>query len=264
MPHSSYRACCALLCAGLFFAPWSRAEVIGADVDYTHDGEALRGYAAYDGASTEARPGVLIVHNWMGVGEDTKRRAHMIAELGYVAFCADIFGAVNRPANTAEAAAISGAYKEDRSTLRARIEAALEQLRQHPHVAPGRLAVMGYCFGGMSALEAARMGAELRGVISFHGSYGTPTPEDAKNIKAKVLVLHGYDDPFTDMEETHALMHELNGANVDWHMVIYGGAVHSFTDPGATGEMPGAKYDPDADRRSWEHMRQFLSEIFAE
>jgi dienelactone hydrolase len=251
-----------LACLGAM--PFAAAEIVGSDVDYTHAGDKMRGYAAYDDASDEARPGVLVVHNWMGVSEDTQRRAKMLAELGYTAFCADIYGVDHRPANTGEASEISGAYKEDRGRLRERIAAALEQLKQQPHVDPDRIAVIGYCFGGMSALEAARMGAEVKGVVSFHGSYSTPTPEEAKNITAKVLVLHGYDDPFTNMEETNALMQELNSAGVDWQLVVYGGAVHSFTDPGASGEMAGAKYDPAADRRSWEHMKQFMSEIFAE
>lgn len=256
------RLALALLCC-ILAAPFAHGEIVGAKVDYTHDGDAMRGFVAYDTDSTEERPGVLVVHNWMGVGEQTQRRAEMLAELGYVAFCADIYGIENRPSNTQEAAKIAGVYKDDRSKLRARLEAALEQLKQQPHVDTGRLAVIGYCFGGMSALEAARMGADLKGVVSFHGSYGNPNPEDTKNIKAKVLVCHGYDDPFTPMEEANALMKELNDAGVDWQMVIYGGAVHSFTNPTATGEMAGAQYDPDADKRSWHDMQQFFDEIFA-
>ena len=258
------RLACAAFIVTLLSGIGAHADVVGNDLDYTEGGDALRGYVAYDNAATEARPGVLVVHNWMGISEETQRRAQMLAGLGYVAFCADIYGVDHRPANTGEAAQLAGIYKEDRGKARARLEAALEQLKQQPHVDADRIAVIGYCFGGMCALEAARMGADLKGIVSFHGSYSTPTPEDAKNIKGKVLVCHGHEDPFTNMEEANALMKELNDAGVDWQMKIYGGAMHSFTDPTATGEMKGAQYNPSADRRSWQDMQQFFEEIFAE
>lgn len=253
-----------LLAAGLLAPGWALGEIQLEPVEYTHDGTELRGVLAHDAEITDRRPGVLVVHDWMGISDETRRRARMLAELGYVAFAADIYGAGSRPSNTEEAAAQSSKYKSDRALLRGRLAAALAVLAENERCDPGRIGVIGYCFGGMSALEVARMGADVAGVVSFHGNLDTPSPEDAEQIQCKVLVLHGADDPFVLPGQVAAFMDEMRSAEVDWQMVHYGNAVHSFTNPGAAGDpVAGAKYDAKADARSWVHMKAFFDEIFA-
>ncbi|MCL4691905.1 MAG: dienelactone hydrolase family protein, partial [Candidatus Hydrogenedentes bacterium] len=176
-------------------------------------------------------------------------------------FALDMYGKGVYAKDRDEAAKRSGALKDDRPKLRQRAIAGLDVLRDHERVDADRLAAIGYCFGGTTVLEIARSGEPIQGVVSFHGGLGTPTPEDAENIKAKVLALHGADDPFVPAEEVAAFMDEMRNANVDWQMIHYGGAVHSFTDPDAN--MPGmAEYHEPSAHRSWEAMRQFFTEIF--
>jgi dienelactone hydrolase len=187
----------------------------------------------------------------------------MLAQLGYVAFCADIYGKGVRPQNTAEAGAQAGKYKNDRQLLRARVNVGLDALRQQPLVDPKRLAAIGYCFGGTTVLELARSGADVAGVVSFHGGLDAPDPADGKNIKCKVLVCHGADDPFSSPQDIAAFENEMRKGGVDWQLIKYGGAVHSFTQPMAGNDnSKGAAYNEKADKRSWEAMKQFFAEIF--
>ena len=168
-----------------------------------------------------------------------------------------------RPTNPKDAGAEAGKYRADRALLRARAQAALATLRQQPNVAQDKVAAIGYCFGGGAALELARSGADVAGVVTFHGSLDTPTPQDAKNIKGKVLVLHGADDPNVPRAAVLALEDELTAAKVDWQVVLYSGVVHSFTQPMAGNDKSkGSAYDPEADRRSWQAMKDFFTELF--
>jgi len=232
-------------------------------VEYKQGDVVLQGYIAYDEAVTGKRPGVLVIHDWMGVSDDTKMRAEMLAKLGYVALTADIYGKGVRPKNSQEASAEAGKFYQDRALLRARAKAGLDFLMSRPEVDPTRLAVMGYCFGGGASLELAMSGAPLKGVVTFHGSLTTPTPDDAKNIKGKVLVLHGADDPYVKQADVTAFMDEMRKAGVDWELVQYSGAVHAFTIRGAGSDnSKGAAYNPEADRRSWQAMKDFFEEIF--
>lgn len=232
-------------------------------VEYTHNGTNLEGYLAYDDSVKGKRPGVLMVHDWKGLREHYKDITERLAKLGYVAFAADIYGKGIRPETNEEAAAEAKKYKSDRTLMRERVRAALDVLKKRPNVDPDRIAATGYCFGGTVVLELARSGAPIQGVVTFHGGLGTPTPEDAKNIKAKVLVLHGADDPHVPPEETAAFMEEMRKGNVDWQMIYYGEAVHSFTHPGAgSDKSKGVAYNEKADKRSWEHMKLFFEEIF--
>jgi dienelactone hydrolase len=232
-------------------------------VEYKQGNTTLEGFTAYDDAIKGARPGVLVVHQWMGLTDYEKHRAEMLAQLGYVAFCADIYGKGVRPQNTAEAGAQAGKYKSDRRLLRARVNAGLDALRQQPLVDPKRVAAIGYCFGGTTVLELARSGADLNGVVSFHGGLDSPTPADGKNIKCKVLALAGADDPFQKPEDLAAFEKEMRDAKVDWQIDFYGGAVHAFTQPNAGNDnSKGAAYNERADKRSWEAMKQFFAEIF--
>ncbi len=247
----------------LLWAVNAQAEVRTEVIEYKHDSTLLEGYLAYDDAVKGKRPGVLIVHEWTGLGDYVKGRAEQLAKLGYVAFGVDIYGKGIRPKTREDAAAQASIYRKDRELMRARAGAGLRVLRGHELADPGRIAAIGYCFGGGVALELARSGAEIAGVVSFHGNLDTPNPSDAQNIKGKVLVLHGGDDPFVKAEQVAAFQEEMRKAGVDWQVVIYGGAVHSFTVPTAgTDPSRGAAYNERADRRSWEAMKLFLAEIF--
>jgi len=206
---------------------------------------------------------VLVVHEWWGLNDYAKRRAEELARLGYVAFALDMYGKGKATTDAKEAGRLSGMFKDNRPLGRARAAAGLDVLRSRPQVDPARLAAIGYCFGGTVVLELARSGADLKGAASFHGSLATPNPADAGNIKGKVLVLHGADDPFESSAEVATFQDEMRQANVDWQMNIYGGAVHSFTNPdsGRAG-IKGVAYNEAADRRSWQALRAFFDEIF--
>jgi dienelactone hydrolase len=232
-------------------------------VEYKQGDTALEGFLAYDDANTKPRPGVLLIHDWMGVSGYAESRAKQLAELGYVAFAADIYGKGVRPADAKEAAGLAGKYKGDRALYRERLKAGLAQLTSNKLVAPGEVAAIGYCFGGTGVLELARSGANVKGVVTFHGGLSTPTPGDAKNIKCPVLVLHGADDPFVKPDEVAAFRKEMADANVKYEFVAYPGAVHSFTRPDAGSDnSKGAAYNEAADKKSWAAMKKFFGEIF--
>ncbi|MFB3908167.1 MAG: dienelactone hydrolase family protein [Candidatus Eisenbacteria bacterium] len=232
-------------------------------VEYRQGDTALEGYLAYDDAKTGKRPGILVVHDWLGVGPYVKHRCEMLAQLGYAAFAPDIYGKGIRPKGPEDAAKVAGIYAGDRDLMRARAKAGLEKMESFDVVDPSRVAAIGYCFGGGVALELARSGADLDGVVTFHGTLDTPRPAKPGEIKAKVLVLHGADDPYVPLDQVHKLIDELKGANVDWEVNLYSHAVHSFTIPDAGNDpSKGAAYDEEADHRSWEAMRSFFGEIF--
>jgi dienelactone hydrolase len=232
-------------------------------VEYKQGDATLEGFVAYNDAIQGRRPGVLIVHQWMGLTDYEKKRAEMLADLGYVAFCADIYGKGVRPKNTQEAGAEAGKFKADRQLLRLRVNAGLAALRQQPLVDQKHVAAIGYCFGGTTVLELARSGADLGGVVCFHGGIDSPNPADGKNIRCKVLVCHGGDDRFSSPSDIAAFENEMRSAGVDWQFIKYGGAVHSFTQPNAGNDnSKGVAYNEKADKRSWEAMRQFFAEIF--
>jgi dienelactone hydrolase len=238
----------------------ARAEIRTETVAYKHGDTTLEGFLAYDASNKNKRPGVLIVHQWKGLTDYEKKRAEMLAKLGYVAFAVDIYGKGIRPADNQAAAAEAGKYKSDRTLLRARARAGLAELQKQGLVDSKRIAAIGYCFGGTTVIELARSGAEIAGVVSFHGALDSPTPEDGKKIKCKVLALHGADDPFVPAKDVAAFEDEMRQAKVDWQLVKYGGAVHSFTDWNA--KMEGAAYNEKADKRSWEAMKEFFGEMF--
>ena len=238
-------------------------ELIKKTVGYEEDGVKMEGYLVYDDVQKSSKPGVLVVHDWMGIGSFSKQKAEELAQLGYVAFAADIYGVKNWPKDAKEAGVISNELKENRKLLRARVQAALKVLQKEKEVQPNKIAAIGYCFGGTTVLELARSGADVVGVVSFHGGLSSPTPEDAKQIKGKVLVLHGADDPNVPAEEVAAFQKEMREAKVDWQMVSYGNAVHSFTNPEASkAGMKGMAYNKFADQRSWKAMKVFFKELF--
>ncbi|MCA9010158.1 MAG: dienelactone hydrolase family protein [Planctomycetaceae bacterium] len=243
----------------------ARAEIKTQIVEYQDGDVTLEGFVAWDSEKADkAAPGVLVVHQWMGLTDYEKGRCKQLAGLGYVAFALDIYGKGIRPSTMQDAAKQAGIYKQDRDLYRRRLKLGLEQLRGRHEVAKDQIAAIGYCFGGTGVLELARSGAKISGVVSFHGGLDSPQPEAGKNIKAKVLICHGADDPFVPANEIEAFKSELNSAQVDWEMVIYSGAVHSFTQPMAGNDNArGAAYNERADKRSWTAMQAFFDEIFA-
>jgi dienelactone hydrolase len=241
----------------------ARSEIVFKPVEYKQAETVLEGLSVYDDAVHGKRPAVLVVHQWKGLGEYEKKRAEMLARLGYNVFAADIYGKGIRPQTPPAAGAEAGKYKNDRALLRARVRAGLDVLAKHDLTDPKRIAAIGYCFGGMGVLELARSGADIAAVVSFHGGLSNPTPADAKNIKAKVLALHGADDRAVPATEVAAFEDEMRQAGVDWQLIAYGGAVHAFTDWNAGNDnSKGAAYNERADRRSWEAMKQFFAELF--
>lgn len=243
------------------------AEVMTRDVEYKDGDVTLSGFVAWqsdeDGSTVNKRPGVLVVHQWMGLTDYEKRRCRQLAELGYVAFALDIYGEGVRPNNPQDAGKTAGIYKTDRELYRRRLNLGLKQLRQLDAVDASKIAAIGYCFGGTGVIELARSGADIEGVVSFHGGLDSPTPDDGKNVKARLLICHGEADPFVKADDIAAFKAEMNDASVDWQMNIYAHAVHSFTQPMAGNDPSrGAAYNASADRRSWQAMRLFFDELF--
>ncbi|MFA5794185.1 MAG: dienelactone hydrolase family protein [Candidatus Brocadiia bacterium] len=238
-------------------------KIISKNVDYQCNGIPLEGCIAYGDCILGKRPAVIIVHEWDGLGDYVKRRAEEIARLGYLAFGADIYGKGVRPGSREESAKLAGTYRADPKLMRERITAALEEVKKNPLVDKENIAVMGYCFGGGVALELARSGADIRGAVSFHGSLNNLEPAVTRTINAKILILHGADDRSVTPEAITAFENEMRGARTDWQMVIYGNAVHGFTNSAnGNDSSKGVAYDQTADRRSWEAMKGFFKEIF--
>jgi dienelactone hydrolase len=247
----------------ILVSTWAQGTIQTREVSYKQGGASFEGALVYDDAVSGKRPGVIVIHDWMGKSDFVQGRAVELAKIGYAAFVADIYGKGNRPKSFKQAGERSGKLKSDRPLLRARAQAALEQLAAQAEVDSKKVAAIGYCFGGTTALELARSGAPLAGAVSFHGGLSTPTPEDAKNIKGKILVLHGAADPHVPLPEVTAFEEEMDAAKVDWTLVKYSGAVHAFAVPTA-GDDPskGAAYNATADERSWQAMKDFFVEIF--
>jgi dienelactone hydrolase len=231
-------------------------------IDYSAEGTKLEGYLAYDDAISTPRPGILIVHDWMGLSQFTKDKAVQLAKEGYVAFAVDVYGEDKRPKDQKEAAQFADLYKKDRFLLRTRMIAAYNALTSMKGVDKQKMIVMGYCFGGMAALELARSGVPLIGTASFHGTLSSPTPIDAKNIHGKVLVMHGADDPNVPPQEVEAFKKEMQEGKVTMEFIAYPGAVHAFTNPEAGHDnKKGVAYNEAADKKSWQDFERFLKEI---
>ncbi len=233
-------------------------------LEYGGDDTSFRGYlASPDG--TARRPGVIVVHEAPGLDDHPKLRARMLAELGYLALAIDMYGGGKVAGSPKEALATMEPLRTDPARLRRRARAGLEALAARSNVNPGQLGAIGYCFGGLTVLELARDGAALRGVVSFHGLLETRNPGDARNIKGKILVCTGAEDPLVPDAQVVAFEQEMRQAGVDWQVNIYGGAKHAFTNRDADQiPMPGFGYHKAADQRSWDAMRSLFSEVFGE
>ena len=231
-------------------------------MDYTCGGDAFEGFCARpDGPGPH--PAVLVCHAWKGQLEEDHQKACRLAEMGYVGFCADVYGTGCRAADNDEAAALMTPLAEDwGGVLKDRLHASVETMRGLPDVDGSRMASIGYCFGGLCALGLARSGADLRGVVSFHGLL-TGHEFGAGSISSRILVLHGYDDPMAPPENLLEFAADMTSRGVDWQVHAYGGTMHAFTVPEANDPDFGTVYNPDADRRSWESASNFLAEVLA-
>jgi dienelactone hydrolase len=238
-------------------------KIVTQPLQYQQNDTVLEGYLAYDDAVTGKRPGVLVVHEWWGLNEFAKQRAEKVAELGYVAFAVDMYGKGKVTQKPEEARRLASHVKST-PLMRKRAKAGLEVLAKHKLVDPQRLAAMGFCFGGTTVLELAYSGVDVRGVVSFHGGLSVPKPEEMKTIKASLLVLHGADDPMIKPEAITAFQEAMRQAGADWQMIFFGGAAHSFTNPGAgQHKIPGVAYNAKAAARSWKYTQIFFEEIFS-
>lgn len=231
--------------------------------DYTDSKLNCEGFFAYEGKEKAKRPCVMIHHAWGGQSDFEREKAEELAKLGYVGFALDMYGKGNRGTNFDENAKLMQPFLDDRAMLLQRMKAALEHAKKHPMVDAERIASIGYCFGGLCVLDLARSGATVRGVVSFHGLFNPPNLGKQGNISAKVLILHGYDDPMARPDSMVEMANELTSANADWQIHAYGKTVHAFTNPEANMPDNGIMYDKKADKRSWQAMKNFLEEVFA-
>lgn len=237
-------------------------RIVSNSVNYLDEGVVLEGFFALDEAVTGQRPAVLVSHAWGGRDGFALDKAKQLAELGYVGFALDMYGAGVLGETTAQKAALMQPFMDDRAMLLRRILAAVKTVSLMPWVDPNRIAAIGFCFGGLCVLDLARSGADVKGVVSFHGLLASsglaPQP-----VKAKVLALHGHDDPLSSIEQVRAFEAEMTAAGADWQLHAYGGTQHAFTNPVANDPALGLLYNPTADKRSWQTMQNFLAEVFA-
>lgn len=258
MLRSAIAVAAVTLTAGL--AP---AGVVTQVVDYEHDGVKLKGFLAYDDTTSEKRPGVLVFPEWWGLNDYAKNRAKQLAAMGYVAFAADLYGdgKVIDVAHPEDAQKMATALRANVKTWRGRAEAALKQLTAQPNVDATKVAAIGYCLGGSTALQLAYSGADLKAVSTFHAALPTPTADEAKAIKAKLYIAHGADDKFIPEKAIAAFKEGLDGAKVKYTFESFPGVVHSFTVPDADrANNPGMKYDKSADEKSWKQMQALFKE----
>jgi dienelactone hydrolase len=242
----------------------ARAEIVTKDVPYEHNGVKLKGYLAYDDAKVKgAAPGVLVIHEWWGLNDYPKQRARQLAELGYVAFALDMYGDGVVATDAKRAQELAGPFYSDPGLMRDRAMLGLKQLMGQANVDTSRIAAIGYCFGGTGVLELARSGAPVAAVVSFHGGLKTPKPAEKGQVKARVLVCNGADDPMVKNADREAFMQEMEAAGADYAFINYAGAVHGFTNPKAgTLGVAGVAYNQKADERSWRLMQDWLTEAF--
>jgi len=256
------RIAASLILAGLTTVP-ANAAVTSRAVEYRQGSTAMKGLLVWDDAVRGRRPGVLVVHEWWGLNAYARHRAEMLAKLGYVAFAADMYGGGRTADHPDQAKAFMEEATSSLETWRARALEALKTFRAQPEVDPARIAAIGYCFGGSTVMQLAYAGADVRGVMSFHGTL--PPAEGIKPgvIKTKILAAHGAADPLVPPERVMAFEKGLEDVGADWELVVYGGAKHAFTNPEASkAGMAALAYDAEADRRSWDLLQYFLKEIF--
>ncbi len=250
-----------LLC--LAAAAPALADLRGEEVEYKAGDTVLKGYLVYDGRSGDQRPGVLVVHEWWGLNDHARKKAEDLAREGYIALAVDMYGEGRNTDHSGQAGEWASFVRQNEEIGTARFMAAHELLRNHPLSAGDRVAAIGFCFGGHLVLTMAQDGADLRAVVSFHGSLPT-APARADTVKARILVCHGAEDPLISREQIDRFQDNMREAGADWQFIAYGGARHSFTNPAADGRGAAALgYNPAADRRSWRAMLALFEEVFA-
>ena len=231
-------------------------------IEYRDGDVVLEGKLAWDDSVPGPRPGILVSHAWSGRSDYEEGKANALADLGYTAFALDLYGKGVRGSNPEENGALMQPFLEDRAMLQKRLLLALATLRAQDEVDDSKIAAIGFCFGGLCVLDIARTGEDIAGVVSFHGLLAAPDNTAGNTITAKVLVLHGWDDPMATPDGVIELSKELTAMRADWQLHAYGNTVHAFTNPAANDKAMGTIYDADADRRSWIAMQNFLEELF--
>jgi dienelactone hydrolase len=229
---------------------------------YSHGDEELHGFLAFNKDTNTPRPAVLVAHDWTGRNEFSCHKAKLLAEMGYVGFALDIYGKARLGTTNDEKMALMNPLISNRLHLRERLLSAYNEVIRMPEVDNTRIAIIGFCFGGLCALDLARSGANLKGAVSFHGLLNKPDTLDSNEIMAKILVLHGYDDPMVKPEQVNTFCHEMTEANADWQVHMYGHVKHAFTNPQAHSTELGLIFNEVAAERSWQAMTHFLKEIF--
>ncbi len=229
---------------------------------YHHEDQALQGYLAYDDEINTVRPAVLVIHDWSGRNEFACQQAEMFVKFGYIGFAVDMYGQGRTGETTDEKQALMMPLANDRVLLRARICAALDAVAELTFVDRHRIAVMGFCFGGLCALDLARSGADIVGAVSFHGLLNKPQDLSNQLIKGKILALHGYNDPMVTPADVNTFCQEMTKAGADWQMHMYGNTQHAFTNPQAHDQTLGLIYNAEATRRSFRALTDFLDEVF--
>ena len=237
--------------------------IVSNTVGYLDDDVLLEAFFAFDDSLSGRRPSVLINHTWVGRDDFVAEKAVKLAELGYVGFAVDMYGKGVLGSSTEENAKLMQPFMDNRQMLQKRMHAALYAVKLLPWVDDRKIAAIGFCFGGLCSLDLARTGADLKGVVSFHGLLSAPGNTQNNAIKAKILALHGHDDPMVPVEQVIAFEQEMTKAGADWQLHTYGHTMHAFTNPVANNPDFGTVYQPDADRRSWLAMENFLTEVFA-
>lgn len=257
-----YRAIVVLICIAGFSTP-VEAKIQRHSIPYQHGEVELEGVLAWDDSIRGKRPGILVVHEWWGLNDYARARAEQLAALGYVAFAVDMYGKGKVTDHGDQASQWAKEVTANLSEWQARALEGLKVLEAHPQVDPQKLAAIGYCFGGATVMQLVYGSAPVKGVVSFHGSLPIPPKSQTINSSAKILIAHGEADPFLTAEQIQNFKIFLDQSRLDWQMVIYGGAQHSFTNPAASQYgMKGVQYQEQADRRSWNHMQMFFDEIF--
>jgi dienelactone hydrolase len=253
-----------ILAALVFWGSAAQGAVVTKTISYRQGGADLQGYLAFDNRLKGKRPGVLIVHEWWGLNDYVRKRAEQLASLGYVAFALDMYGKNKVADHPAQAQEFVKQVTENVDAWRQRALAGLDILKKQPNTDSNRIAAIGYCFGGATVQHLAYSGADIKGIISFHGPLVPPPASAVQQIKAKFLICHGAADPFNKPEMLPAYITAMNASGIDWQMVVYGHAKHGFTNPGADKYgMPQLGYNRSADLRSWQDMKQFFNEIFS-
>lgn len=240
-----------------------QAKIMTKTISYQHDGVNLEGFLAYDDSIKGKRPAVLVVHEWWGLNDYARSRAEQLAGMGYVAFALDMYGKGKVTQHPSQAGEWMKQVRSNVDQWQQRALAGLAVLKKDPRTDVDRIAAIGYCFGGATVQQLAYGGADLRGVVSFHGSLLQPMSEQRQKVKAKILICHGAADPFAKAGEVEQYISAMEKAGLDYQMIIYGGARHSFTNPEADKVgMDGLRYSKSADLRSWADMKVFFQEIF--